>query len=536
MRFRVPGVFVAGLVLLMTLPGIASAQSAIAGLVRDPSGGVLPGVTVEAASPALIEKVRTVVTDVQGRYTLVDLRPGTYTVTFTLPGFSTIKREGIVLPAAFTATVSVELSVGGVQETVTVTGEAPLVDVQGTGLGHVFSKEGLDTLPTSARMVQRYTTLIPGVSSNQGGIARGLGTESGQLAIHGSRDGEGNIELEGVSTRNMNGPGGLFAARYIVNPGMVQEVAVSLGSQGADQQMGGVVTNAIPKSGGNAFSGFFFAHWANESFSSSNLTDELKALGLGASGALRETSDFNPGGGGPIVRDRLWFYASYRHWVNEFDSGIRYNLTPAGWSYTPDLSRPTASQRLADQNYSVRMTLEATPRNTVTFFVDNNPRTWSNRSVGPTVSVEASTWTTYRPNPVIQSERGNRRSAASCSSRPTHSTRIPMPCSIPATTRRFSREASRRIPRRSSPRRNSTTNMRIRSTSTNFGNMGQAKNFRSAASASYVTGSQTLKVGMEYLNGQRYEYQFHVQDICTTSATPCPIKSSCGRRGTTSTG
>jgi len=274
MRFTVRLV-TTGLVLLITLPAVASAQSGIAGLVKDASGAVLPGVMVEAGSPALIEKVRTVVTDDQGRYSIVDLRPGTYGVTFTLPGFNPVKRDGIVLPAAFTATVSVEMAVGGVQETVTVTGEAPLVDVQRTALGQVFSQEGLQSIPTTARMVQRYTTLIPGVMSNQGGIARGLGTESGQLAIHGGRDGEGNISLEGVSTRNMNGPGGLFAARYIVNPGMIQEVAVSLGSQGADQQMGAVVTNAIPKSGGNTFSGFLFGHRANESFSSSNLNHEL---------------------------------------------------------------------------------------------------------------------------------------------------------------------------------------------------------------------------------------------------------------------
>ncbi len=511
MRFTVRLV-TAGLVLLITLPAVASAQSGIAGLVKDASGAVLPGVTVEAGSPALIEKVRTVVTDDQGRYSIVDLRPGTYSVTFTLPGFNPVKRDGIVLPAAFTATVSVEMAVGGVQETVTVTGEAPLVDVQRTALGQVFSQEGLQSIPTTARMVQRYTTLIPGVMSNQGGIARGLGTESGQLAIHGGRDGEGNISLEGVSTRNMNGPGGLFAARYIVNPGMIQEVAVSLGSQGADQQMGAVVTNAIPKSGGNTFSGFLFGHWANESFSSSNLNHELEVLGLGAAGALRETWDFNPGGGGPLKRDRLWFYASYRHWGNEFDSGVRYNLTPAGWSYTPDLNRPTASQRLSDQNYSFRLTGQITPRNTATLFVDSNPRTWSNRSVSPTVSVESSTWTTYRPNYVVQStwkSPVSSRLFLEANGLYQKSNNLLDP-SIDPEIFTGSQPAA---PGTLIGATELNTNMRIRSGSTNYGNLGQAKNFRSAASASYVTGSQTLKLGMEFLNGQRYENQYRVGDI-----------------------
>src|SRR6185436_2073960 len=323
-------------------------------------------------------------------------------------------------------------------------------------------------------------------------------TESGQLGIHGGRDGEGNIQMEGVSTRNMNGPGGLFAARYIVNPGMVQEVAVSLGSQGADQQMGAVVTNAIPKSGGNVFSGFLFGHWANESFSSSNLSDELKALGLGASGALRETWDFNPGGGGPIKRDRLWFYGSYRYWGNEFDSGVRYNLTPAGWSYTPDLSRPTASQRLADKNYSVRLTGQVTPRNTATFFVDSNPRTWSNRSVSPTVSVESSTWTTYRPNYVVQStwkSPVNSKLFLEANALYQKSNNL----LDPSNDEEIFKGSQPAAPGTHTAATELTTNMRIRSGSTNFGNLGQAKNFRSAASASYVTGSQTLKVGMEYL-------------------------------------
>src|SRR5688572_33511483 len=104
-------------VALLLLPAAAWAQSSIVGVVRDASGAVLPGATVEAASPALIEKVRSVVTDAEGRYRIVDLRPGPYTVTFTLPGFSTVRREGLELPAEFTATVNADLAVGAIEET-----------------------------------------------------------------------------------------------------------------------------------------------------------------------------------------------------------------------------------------------------------------------------------------------------------------------------------------------------------------------------------------------------------------------------------
>jgi len=125
---RIPALLVASSFLFLAAP--AWAQSSVTGVVRDTSGAVLPGVTVEAASPALIEKVRTTVTDPQGRYRIVDLRPGTYTITFTLAGFSTAKREGLELPAEFTATVNGDLAVGTLEETVTVSGEAPTVDLR----------------------------------------------------------------------------------------------------------------------------------------------------------------------------------------------------------------------------------------------------------------------------------------------------------------------------------------------------------------------------------------------------------------------
>ena len=148
---------------LLFLPATVWAQAEtgnIAGVVRDASGAVLPGVTVEAASPALIEKVRTVVTDGQGLYRIVDLRPGPYTVTFTLPGFNTFKREGIELTTSFTATVNAELRVGGVEETVTVTGESPVVDIQNVQQQQTLSRDLLDEIPTSRRPAQFITLIV----------------------------------------------------------------------------------------------------------------------------------------------------------------------------------------------------------------------------------------------------------------------------------------------------------------------------------------------------------------------------------------
>src|SRR5689334_2955035 len=155
------GTTLALLLVALSLPLTASAQSAITGLVRDTSGGVLPGVAVEASSAALIEKARTVYTDTQGRYTIVDLRPGVYTVTFTLQGFSSLVQERVELPSDFTATISADLRVGAVEESVTVSGAAPIVDVQNAQRTTVLTRQLLDAVPVP-RMYQAEGALAVG--------------------------------------------------------------------------------------------------------------------------------------------------------------------------------------------------------------------------------------------------------------------------------------------------------------------------------------------------------------------------------------
>src|SRR5689334_3484801 len=151
--------------LALLCPVAAFAQATIAGAVKDASGGVLPGVTVEAASPALIEKTRSVITDDGGQYRIVDLRPGTYSVTFTLPGFSTVKREGIEITGTFVATVNADLKVGALEETVTVTGETPIVDVQSVKVQQTVNKDVLAAIPSS-RSGGGIQALIPGMNTS----------------------------------------------------------------------------------------------------------------------------------------------------------------------------------------------------------------------------------------------------------------------------------------------------------------------------------------------------------------------------------
>ena len=173
---------VAALAALALVPAVAHAQPAsqFTGVVTDNTGGILPGVTVEAASPALIEGSRVAISDGAGRYLLVDLRPGVYTITFTLPGFSTVLVEEQELPAGFTATVDAVLSVGALEETVTVSGEAPVVDVQAISQAEVLDREVLDAIPTG-RNLQSTAQLIPGVKMNRPEV--GLTTAKGEWAI-----------------------------------------------------------------------------------------------------------------------------------------------------------------------------------------------------------------------------------------------------------------------------------------------------------------------------------------------------------------
>src|SRR5688572_28459140 len=196
--------------LWLLLPAIAFAQASITGVVKDSSGAVLPGVTVEAASPALLEKVRSATTDGNGQYRITELRPGAYVVTFSLPGFTGVKRDGINLTGSFTSTVDATLSVGTLNDTVTVTGEAPIVDVQSTTRQRVMDAESISTLPSSRNMFE-LGVLIPGVSLTGGltvqNVGGSLGPETRALAAHGGRTEDQRFMMNGVSLSSMIGGG-----------------------------------------------------------------------------------------------------------------------------------------------------------------------------------------------------------------------------------------------------------------------------------------------------------------------------------------
>jgi hypothetical protein len=358
-------------ILIFSAPGLyAQGQTgSIAGVVRDTSGAVLPGVTVEASSPALIEKSRTVVTDGQGRYNIVDLRPGTYSVAFTLPGFATVRREGIELTTGFTANVNADLKVGTIEETVTVTGESPIVDTQSTTKLATASREVMDVLPTDRNFVSfaalTSSVLVTGVRQNVGGSIPETGMN---LVVHGSRASDSLVTVEGMPIINGGGTGGLMYGNYL-NNGLAQEITFQTDSHNAEFERASVYSNFIPKEGSNTFRGSFFGRWAGESWQSDNLSQEQMDQGLRTGNRIERIWDVNPNAGGPIIRDRLWVYGGFRHWGT-------YN-TVAGSFKDADFSdvfyHPTTEQNLNPvwhQSAVARFTVQANQKNKFNVYTD----------------------------------------------------------------------------------------------------------------------------------------------------------------------
>ena len=233
------------------MPALALAQSgsSVAGVVKDATGAVMPGVTVEAASLSLIEKVRSAVTDSAGQYKIVNLVPGTYSITFSLTGFNTVKRDGIELIAAFTANINADLKVGSLQETITVSGEAPTVDVQNVTQQSVITRDVLNAIPAGMKSTGQIGVLIPGVTSTSQDVG-GTQFSAVGLAIHGSRLNEQAALYDGMPFNNGQGRGGQFVA-ITTNDATVQEMAVETAGLNAEAEASGVKINLVPRDGGS---------------------------------------------------------------------------------------------------------------------------------------------------------------------------------------------------------------------------------------------------------------------------------------------
>ena len=360
------------------LPSVASAQRAgtgsIAGAVEDATGGVLPGVTVEATSPALIEQVRSAVTDSQGRYAIIELRPGTYDVTFTLPAFGRVRREGIQLTGGFTAAVNATLEVGAVEETVTVTGVTPIVDVHNVREQTVLSRDVIEAVPTN-NAVMGFASLVPGAvlsgitrSADVGGAASDVGVT---IAVHGARGQDMKPHVDGMQVGTSMGNGGGTSRFYTFNPAAAEEIVVETAGVSAEAETGGVQLNMVPREGGNTFSGVFDADYTNRDFQSDNFSDALAARGVSAASVTEKIYAARVGLGGPIVQDKLWFYGSAGKWYSSQEvPGNWYNARPGTLFYEPDLSRPGILY-YPNNEKGVRLTWNAAENHKISFHVSD---------------------------------------------------------------------------------------------------------------------------------------------------------------------
>ena len=278
---------------------MAGAQTggSFAGEVTDNTGGVLPGVTVEASSPVLIEGTRTAFTDGAGRYTIVDLRPGPYTLTFTLPGFSTVIREELQLPAAFTMTIDAVLRIGGLEETVTVSGAAPVVDVQTNARAEVLDRAILDAVPTG-NTLQSTGQLIVGIKLNRPEVGLTTATQQTFMSVHGMSPSQVTVQVDGLNVNSIAEDG---AIQNYHNHLASEEMVYETSGMTAETSGGGVRVNMVPRQGGNTVSGQLYFGGSIDAFQADGLEAlEPRTVERGVAGleGIRGMYDLNAAVGG----------------------------------------------------------------------------------------------------------------------------------------------------------------------------------------------------------------------------------------------
>jgi hypothetical protein len=339
------------------LPSVVFAQGTLTGTVRDAAGLVMPGVTVVASSDALIEKSRTVVTDDTGQYRIIDLRPGTYTLTFSLDGFTTVTRGGIELSSTTTLTIPAEMRVGNLSERITVTAETPVVDVQSVKREVALQSEFVASLPAT----RNYTAILQSIPALQVGIGISAETtpEMQLFSARGGSANEGRITVDGMTVAAAFNGGGVSSFTY--NTSDAVELTVNISGGLGENETGGPSMNMIPRSGGNTFRGSAFWSGAGDWSRSENIDDELRGFGITRGPALKKSWDVSGSYGGPIRRDRLWFYGT----VRDFGSGRVQETGPlpnlfAGdpnqWGYAPDTSITEVLTLQRRRAYSGRLT------------------------------------------------------------------------------------------------------------------------------------------------------------------------------------
>ena len=450
----------------------SAAQNSIAGQVKDTTGALMPGVTIEASSPVLIEKVRSAVTDGTGNYRIVDLPPGVYQVTFTLTGFRTVVRQDIQLQGNFTAQVNADLQIGALEETLTVTGVSPTVDVINNQSSVVLDRDVLDAIPTTARNLPMRAALIPGSTVTF--------VTLGQYAmtIHGSSFTDTTLAVDGMRINTLCGQG-QYSGFYL-NDAAAQEITYITGAESAEISSGGMRINVVPKDGGNKFSGSFFAQGASGPLQADNRSDEVKPFITQPPGIDYEYQ-INPSFGGPIDRDKIWFYLSYRY------NGYQRFLPGAVFA---DGSPVPTNPMQGNYSFITRVTWQATQANKFRFYVDRQYNGEQYNNPGVSISPEASQ----------AAFGGGWTPQVKWSSTPT--SRLLLDAGYTLYTLPYGVAYQKEVGPFDLPHLEQTTNRLTVATTNPY--TSNTYNHGTAASASYVTGTHAIKTGMTFSWGNNY--------------------------------
>jgi hypothetical protein len=466
-------------------PGVARAQSAITGVIKDTSGAVLPGVTVEAASDALIERTRSVVTDGEGVYRIVDLRPGVYIVTFSLEGFAPVRRDAIELPSEFTMTLNAELKVGSLEESITVSGAAPVVDVSTAVHTQVLNREAIDNIPTG-RTIQGVGQLVVGINLNLPDTGGARAMQQTYMSAHGMTSSNNTVLVDGLIVNGLQSDG---SVQSYFNDAMNQEVSYQTSGISADTSAGGVRLNMIPREGGNRFAGSFATAYRPGDWQGSNLTDRHVAAGLTAGNHTDRIIDFTYAQGGPIRKDKVWFFASARYFsVNNFIANTFFD---------------DGSQGVDDQfikSAMARVTWQVSPRNKFTAYFDevdkyrghdmqsgDDPETAATVWYSPAYHTTAAKWTSTVTSRLLVD-------AGFSSNLEYYTNSYQEGIEQPRGTAAWFASASRLEQQLSSSRTMAATSQSTQSPA----------RYNVQSSASYVTGSHNFKAGFQYQWGTFY--------------------------------
>lgn len=303
------------------------------GRINDASGAVLPGVSVTLKSPA-IQGSRNVLTDETGNYRFILLPPGTYSVTYEIPGFKTLVREGLIVEVGKTTTLNVNLEVASVAETVTVTGESPVVDVQNATVGVNFNQSLLRDLP-NARDIWVVLGSTPGIQTTRFDVGgSSMGTQTGYRSFGFSN--QNWVNLDGIVTTE-----GTSGAGFYMDYGAFQEIQISAAANSAEVPVAGAFINTVVKTGSNNLKGEVYFDWEDKSFQGTNVTESLKDRGIGKGDQFTRYNDFNAQVGGPLKKDKLWWFFSLRDQFSGLKTELQQNDGSPGGEFTTRLQNQT---------------------------------------------------------------------------------------------------------------------------------------------------------------------------------------------------